>query len=92
MNQATAASTIGINVKQLQILAANPQAPSIAADGTLVDANVATFAATYAACLAKGWKIAPAAMRSFDFAHGSANAPGPNYSPALADPLFDDYP
>jgi hypothetical protein len=67
-------------------------ADSNAGDGVNINwssAAINAFAALWTAAIANGWKISTASLPTFNFTYAAANAPGPYYLPALADPLFD---
>jgi predicted DNA-binding transcriptional regulator AlpA len=91
--QTQVAATLGITGRQLWALSSNPQFPQPASgsDQTVVwnASDITTFATTWSATIANGWKVSPAALPTFNFTYAAAHSPGQYYTPAFSDPLFD---
>jgi hypothetical protein len=92
---AAAAAALGLNGLQLNALMRNPACPAPTANGgsvatiTFDQAAITALAATLATARANGWKVSTAALASAPLTAMAAGPPGPYYTPALADPLFD---
>jgi len=86
---------LGVTGLQLLALMANPAfpAPSSGSGMTASWASgpAASFATLWAAVLANGWKVSDALKPTAPLTLWSTTTPGPYYSPALVDPLFDNF-
>jgi hypothetical protein len=69
-------------------------APAAGSDQAVLwnTSDITTFASTWNSVKSNGWKVSTAALSTFNFTYAAAHAPGAYYTPALTDPLFDDYP
>jgi hypothetical protein len=99
ISYAAAAAALGVSGRQLNALMRNPACPAPTANAgsvatiTFDQAAVTAFAATLATVKANGWKISTEAQLSVaNFTTLAATSPGASYTPALADPLFDNFP
>jgi hypothetical protein len=77
---------------QLLALMSNPQFPTPTSGNGLSStwaSGITAFASTWNSVKSNGWKVSPAALATFNFSYAAAHSPGPYYTPAASDPLFD---
>ena len=93
----TTAAQLGLNVVQTLALAKNPAFPrSVGNDASgfpqFDTAAAATFATTWSAVKAHGWRLNMATYSVAPLATMAVTQVGPTYNAAGTDPLFDDFP